>query len=132
MTELRGVIGFCSYFRKFIPNFSGIVEILTDKTRKNTFYFEEAERTAFNLLKGAIKNSVLLTLPDFSKALFVHSDASDGVIGGVLLQKYEDTEKPIFFISRKLNPNDRNYTVIEKECLAIVWSIQQFKVFLMG
>ena len=36
------------------------------------------------------------------------------------------------YISRKMLPRERNYTTIEKECLAIKWSIEALRVYVLG
>ena len=44
----------------------------------------------------------------------------------MLSQMKDGEEHPVAFASRKLLPREKNYSVIEKECLAIEWSLQVF------
>ena len=75
----------------------------------------------------------MLIYPDFEKEFIVHTDASLVAIGGVLSQIGEDgQEHPIAFCSRTLNAHERNYTVTERECLAVIHSYKQFRVYLHG
>ena len=65
------------------------------------------------------------------KPFILRSDTSDIVIGAVLLQEFEGEGKlPIAYASKKLLPRERNYSVIEKECLAIIWAIEKFSKYL--
>lgn len=52
-------------------------------------------------------------------------------VGGVLFQMKEGQVHPIAFMSRKLNAAQRNYTVAELECLAVL-SIKQFRCYVEG
>ena len=53
-------------------------------------------------------------------------------IGAVLLQKQEKKFRIIRYLSRTLTPAERNYSSPERECLAIVHSVNLFKPYLLG
>ena len=58
---------------------------------------------------------------------------SEQGLGAVLSQIGDNSEEhPVAFASRKFLPREKNFSVIEKECLAIVWSLQVFHVYLYG
>jgi len=50
----------------------------------------------------------------------VEIDASGHTIRGVLSQEQEGKWKPIAFLSRTMQPAERNYEIYDKELLAIV------------
>ena len=50
----------------------------------------------------------------------------------MLSQEYGEYRFPVYFASKKLLDREKHYSVIEKECLAIVWSIQKFQSYLYG
>ena len=71
--------------------------------------------------------------PDFFKQFIVQTDASLTAIGGVLSQINDQGEEhPVAYCSRTLNQAERNYTVTECECLAVIYYYQQFRVYLHG
>ena len=137
--QVRGFLGLAGFYRKFIPNFSEIAAPLTDLTKKDRpnrikDWLSHHER-AFQTLKSRLTSSPILRLPVFNegKPFILRSDASDIGIGAVLLQEFEGEGKlPIAYASKKLLPRERNYSVIEKECLAIIWAIEKFRKYLFG
>ena len=74
----------------------------------------------------------MLITPDFAFPLIVHTDASEVGLGGVLSQIRVGEEHPITYISQKLLPNERNYSMVEKESLAIKWTLDKLRYYLLG
>ena len=73
-------------------------------------------------------SSPILRLPVFQegKPFVLRTDASDIGLGPVLLQDFEGEGRlPIAYASKKLLPRERNYSVIEKECLDIIWGVEK-------
>ena len=61
------------------------------------------------------------------------SDPSDVGVRAVLLQEFEgEGPLPIAYASKKLLPREKNYSIIEKECLRIIWGIEKFRKYLYG
>ena len=59
-------------------------------------------------------------------------DASGVGVAAVLLQEYEGKLYPVGYTSKKLNLTEARYTIIEKECLAVMPGIKRFKLYLAG
>ena len=74
----------------------------------------------------------MLARPDFSKTFCVQADASSHAVGVVLTQDFEDGEHPITYANRMLSPAEVNYTVTEKECLALLFAIKKLRPYLEG
>ena len=66
-----------------------------------------------------------------NKQYVLQTDTSERGLGAVLNEIGENGEEhPVAFASHEFLPREKNYSVIEKECLAIVWSLQVFQVHL--
>jgi hypothetical protein len=83
-------------------------------------------------LKDGMQSPPVLLPPDFSKPFLVVTDASDFAIGGAILQIKEGKEHPIRYWSRTLQPAERNYHTTEKEALAVVQCLKQFRSYILG
>ena len=132
--QVRSFLGLIGYYRKFVPNFAVVACPLTDLTKKgipNKVEWREEHERSFNNLKSLLLYAPILRLPDFTKDFYLRTDASDYGIGAVLLQMHEKLF-PIAYASRKLNDQERAYSVIEKECLGIVWAVRKFQAYLYG
>ena len=94
--------------------------------------WEEAQEKAFGQLRKAFINQTILKMADLSKPFILQVDASDLGLGAVLLQENNGKKSPVAYASRKLKQSERAYAVIEKECLALVWSVRNFHRYLYG
>nr|XP_034310606.1 uncharacterized protein LOC117680625 [Crassostrea gigas] len=133
--QVRAFLGLAGFYRKFIPNFSAIAIPLSDLTKKgqpNKVIWTESQQRAFDTLKHMLSERPILKLPEFNETFILRTDAADDGIGAVLLQIEGDEKLPVAYASRKLQPREKAYAVIEKECLAVVWGIQKFHQYLYG
>ena len=70
---------------------SRVAAQLTDLMRKKTEWrWGDAERAAFDEFKKRLLQHPVLVVPDFAKAMVLHTDASDVVVGATLSQMGED------------------------------------------
>lgn len=134
LTQLRGFIALASYYRKFVKNFSSIVEPLNRLLKKNVPYvWSKDQQSSFERLKTCLTSPPILAYPDFGKPFIVYTDASTFALGAILSQKDENNkERVIAYASRTLNKHERNYGVTELECLAVVWAVRHFHHYLHG
>ena len=130
VTEIKSFLGLSGYYRKFIKNYSNIASPIIKYLKKgakidinDTCYIE-----AFEKLKTILINPPILSYPNFNKKFVLTTDASNYAVGAVLSQE----GKPICFASRTLNAHEQNYSTLEKELLAIVWSVKYFRPYLYG
>ena len=94
--------------------------------------WNEEQQQAFEKLKLALTQAPVLARPDLSLPFTLQTDASDYAIAGVLTQVFDSEEHPIYFVRRTLSKVERNYTVSEKECLAVLWSVERLRGYLQG
>ena len=132
--QVQSFLGLASYYRKFIKNFSHIARPLTQLLQKDIkFCWNETHQESFETLKMWLVTPPILIYPDISKPFIVQTDASKFAIGGILSQLDENGyDHPIAYISRTLNKAEKNYSTIERECLAIVHACENFRHFLYG
>ena len=75
----------------------------------------------------------MLRPPNWDNLLILQVDVSDFGVGAILSQlDMEEQEHPIAFASRKLQPREMKLSTTEKECLAIVWTVEMFRYYLFG
>lgn len=101
--------------------------------QKVKWKWTELHETAFEKAKELLQSPTLLVHFDPQKDLIVTADASPYGLGAVLSHKVEDkAEQPIMFASRTLAPAEKNYSQIEKEALAIIFTVTKFHQYLHG
>ena len=75
----------------------------------------------------------ILAYLNFEKSFILYTDASTFTLGAILSQKdKEEREYVIIYASRTLNKHERNYSITEMECLAVVWAVKHYHHYLHG
>jgi len=76
---------------------------------------------------------LVLAVPDRDQEMRVEVDASDYAIGEMLSVKGADGKwRPVVFISNLLSPAERNYEIYDKEMLAVIWCLEDWRYYLEG
>lgn len=132
--ELKSYLGMLNYYNRFLPDLSTKLKplhVLLQKEIKWKWGKEQQE--AFKTSKQLLKSSEVLVHYDPNKEIILCCDASPYGLGAVLSHKMEDgSDRPIGYISRTLAPAERNYSVIEKEGLAIIFALKKFHQYLFN
>ncbi|XP_069176273.1 uncharacterized protein [Procambarus clarkii] len=130
--DILRFLGMAGFYRKFVPNFSSIAAPLTNLLKKGVkLIWNENCQKAFESLKAILISSPILRSPSFEDRFILTVDASDYGLGSVLSQTDEKgVEHPVAYHSKKFTPSQLNYSVIEKETLALINSVQHFEVYL--
>lgn len=132
--DVQAFLGFANFYRRFIEGFSRAAKPLTDLTKKTLGKFQwtaEADK-AFKTLKAKFTEAPILKHFDPEKQAILETDASDFAIGAVLSQHHDKRLHPVAFHSRKMSPAEMNYEIHDKEMLAIVVALEDWRHYLQG
>ena len=124
--EIQRFCGAVNYLAKFLPNLSQVIEPIRQLTRSDIeWQWTGAQDKAFQEIKHMVTKTPVLAYYDPKKELSIQCDASSKGIGAALLQE----GKPIAYASRALTDPETRYATIEKEMLAIVYSLEKWHQF---
>lgn len=131
---LRSFLGFVNYDRRFCKDFAQLTLPLLPLLRKGVLWkWGPEENEAFNQIKRAFLNTVLLKHPRLGERFFIETDASNLAIGGILYQRTTAGDKNIISFNSKILKNHQlKYTVTEKEAYAILNALQEWRIFVLG
>ncbi len=133
LRDVRAFLGLCSYYRKFIRNFSCVAAPLFALTKKgHNFEWNKECQAAFGQLKTLLTTVPVLALPREDGKYILDCDASDLGIGAVLSQEMDGEEHVIAYGSRLLSNAEYRYCVTRKELLAVVYFTKYYRQYLLG
>ena len=131
--DLKSFLGFCNFYRRFIKDFSKIARPLHDMLKRDvSFFWGDEAQVSFDKLIDVICSEPILMIPRDNAPYRVEADASDHALGGVLSQYVDDKWRPVAFMSKSLNPAERNYEIYDKELLAIMSCLEEWRQYLLG
>ena len=142
IAQVRSFVGMCQWYRSFHHMFADHISKLTDLLKKGKSVKRDwtiEHQIAFDSLKEILADQTTLYYPNENREFIIMTDASKFAIGGALMQliiitpsegePYEEY-RVVEYFSRSLIERERNYTVSEKEFLAIVSCVEKWKHFL--
>jgi hypothetical protein len=92
------------------------------------FQWTPESQRAFDVLKQALVQAPVLSVPNFNEPFTLETDASDQGIGAVLMQHGH----PISYLSKPLSNKKKVLSTYEKECLSIIMDVDKWRSYLMG
>jgi hypothetical protein len=84
----------------------------------------------FDSLKAALMSSKVMHFADETKPFILETDCSDYAMGAVLSQYFTGNLHPVAYYSKMLIPAEINYPIHDKELLAIIRALREWKVYL--
>lgn len=134
LKQARRLIGMVVWHDRFISQFSTLLSPVTDTLKNQNLPYrwtKEADE-AFNEIKEALVNAPVLALPDYTVPFNIHCDASNVGVGAMLTQVQDGQERVIAYYSSKLTPDQQKYFTTEKECLAVILALENFRKYIEG
>jgi len=88
----------------------------------------EKQKEVFRELKEKFTKEPVLAVLDLDKKMRMEVDVSDYTTGEVLSMECEDGKwKPVVFLSKSLNKTERNYEIHDKEMLAVIRGLENWR-----
>lgn len=153
--EVRQLLGFLSYYRTYVQDFSRIAKPLYDllqvksdtplqtpgrgrakclqQASRAPVQWDKEHQEILERLIDMLTQPPVLAYPDFDHPFILHTDASQKGLGAVLYQKQDNKMRVIGYGSRTLTPAEQNYHLHsgKLEFLALKWAVcDKFKDYL--
>ena len=130
----QSFLGFCNFYRNFLPNYGRIVRPLQKLTVQGAWHpFRDTELEAFEKAKALLLDGSLLVHYSPHRETRVETDASDGVVAGVLTQLQADQQwKPVGYFSKTMSTPEMRYEIHDKEMLAVMRGLSEWRSLLIG
>ncbi|KAF8701563.1 hypothetical protein RHS03_06511, partial [Rhizoctonia solani] len=130
--QVQAFLGFVNYLRQFIPNFSLVACPLHNLTKKETpWSWGNPEEAAFQELKLLVTQLLVLIHSNLELPYYLEMDALGVAMGAILSQQGPDNRlHPIAYMSKSFSGAEANYDTHDKELLAIIKALEEWRIFL--
>ena len=121
--------------KRFINDFSTLTDPLRELLKEGVPYiWITKQEKAFEKLKLELCIDTCISYFANRKETILYTDASPVGLSAILIQKMPDQtdEKIVAYSSRALTETEKNYSQIERECLAIVYWCEKNRLYLLG
>lgn len=134
VSEVKSFCGLVNHYSMFIENCASILHPLFNLQKKSVkFEWTNDCQKAVDAIKRNIVSNVVLVHFDSTLPIILTCDASNKGLGCVLSHRYPNgLIKPIAFGSRTLTSAEDNYSILDKESLAIIFGVKKFFQYLIG
>ena len=129
-SQLHAFLGLINLDREYIQGLADLSNPLYKAlyTEEKQLEWNDNLQTIFEDMKKIWSCQLKLFIPNPDIKYTLETDASSTGLGCSLRQQ----GKPIFHICRVLKKAELNYSITEKELLAILWGIEKLEYYLLG
>jgi hypothetical protein len=130
--EVRSFLGFGNFYGRFIKGFSHLVHPLNDLLKKDKkFVWSEECQEFFDQLKRRFTKEPVLMMPDHSKPFQIQVDSSLFATEGILTQMDTNRDRhPCAYLFKSLTKEQRNYDTGDRELLAIIRALKEWRHYI--
>ncbi|QRW26330.1 Retrotransposable element Tf2 protein [Rhizoctonia solani] len=130
--QVQAFLGFVNYLQWFIPNFSSVAQPLHNLTKKETpWSWGNLEEAAFQKLKSLVTKSLVLIHTNPDLPYYLETNTLGVAMGAILSQQGEDNRlHPVAYMSKSFSSAEANYNTHDKELLAIIKALEEWRIFL--
>ncbi len=129
--KVQAFLELMNYYRKFVPNYAKIAESLTQLTHKNKrWHWDKKQKNAFHTLKRSLNETAHLRILNSTCKKVLKIDTSDFAVGACLYQIENEQQRLIAYQFKKLLRLKKRYEIHDKELLAIVKALQDWRPYL--
>ena len=135
-TDIQSFLGFCNFYRRFIEGFSRTAKPLYDRTQKKydgKWEWADKEQHAFDELRRKLTTAPAMVHFNPGAPTKIKTEASKYVCSGILSQQCEDGKwRPVAYRSKTMQDAECNYDIHDKELLAVIQALKEWKRYTRG
>ena len=125
--QVQSFIGMINYLSKFSPRLSELAKPVRELSKdKVTFNLGPEHQQVLTQMKKEISSAPILAFYNTKRQTMLQTDASIKGLGACLHQD----GKPVYFVSKALTEDQKEYVAIEIELLAVAWAMEKCHHFL--
>ena len=134
LKQVRQFLGVVGYHRPWIEGFAHIARPLTNLQKKDVpFIWDNKCKTAVQTLKHHVTSNPVLWQPDHNRPFILEVDASQYATSAILWQEDNKGKKhAIGYDSSTLSDAERNYPIYDRELLAMIHGLENWRYLLAG
>jgi RNase H-like domain found in reverse transcriptase/Reverse transcriptase (RNA-dependent DNA polymerase) len=132
--EVQSFLGFGNFYCRFIKGFFHLAHSLNDLLKKDKkFVWSEECQESVDQLKKRFNEEPVLMMPDHSKPFQIQVDSSLFATGVILTQMDTNGDRhPCAYLFKSLTKEQRNYDTRDRELLAIVRALKEWRHYIQG